>query len=340
MSKLYKLAWALIGYQIFFLYGCGDKSDKNSERSLEVNQSSNSYDQLSPENNLNAIGISYYLDSDETLVLDDFFNQNSSDADSLSQVNDEADTSSANSNEELVIDLGNTTTSEQNPSSGQEGSDTADSVSEPGNEESATGEPSSQTDESSSQTVVETGSGQDTQTVTESDAQDSSANTSENTPESSDETENNDEEPNGEEIVSDPFALACAEMINVSSHTVVSGNQNEVNVEDVNGVYFKITGNKNKVIIDIKPEKVLSGLCFFLAGNQPSLSIDIKSSLPTVSFIVRGNKARVDLNIHELANIGEIKWDAKGNQSSLNIVGDGAYTCPVGNKHSSVRCEQ
>lgn len=74
----------------------------------------------------------------------------------------------------------------------------------------------------------------------------------------------------------------------------------------------------------------LFGICFFLAGREPTAKVAIQGfKLGQFGFITRGKGATGEIDIAADASVGNFLLDIGRNGGGLTISGEGEFTCPT-----------
>lgn len=123
----------------------------------------------------------------------------------------------------------------------------------------------------------------------------------------------------------------CARRLGVavSDIDVVGANFNQ-KIKSGRVVFVKLDGNQSKVTVDIEAENEqveLKGFCAVLAGNQPHLDLKIKSKVKSFVYIGTGNQSEAALVVEEAGNLMGGHIDLSGNQSKVDISGNGKCGC-------------
>ncbi|MBF0443655.1 MAG: hypothetical protein HQK54_17240 [Oligoflexales bacterium] len=141
---------------------------------------------------------------------------------------------------------------------------------------------------------------------------------------------------------------SCAEFLGIETSRVkVAGSKKVENFTAQDGLFMKITGNRNKVSIKVEGingGKDVKGICIFIAGNKNTVSLDLKANLGKLYYIARGNQSVGTVEVQSGSKFAGGQFDMAGNQGKVTIKGAGEFSCDVqkqirGND-SQVICEK
>jgi hypothetical protein len=98
-------------------------------------------------------------------------------------------------------------------------------------------------------------------------------------------------------------------------------------VEDV--IAVKVTGNHNQVTITTKgaADKVIKGICVFIAGDLNKITIDVKSPVGYIYYKGRGNQSEGNIQVAKEGKVDRTYFDLAGNQAAVRFSGEGEYNC-------------
>lgn len=132
----------------------------------------------------------------------------------------------------------------------------------------------------------------------------------------------------------------CASKLGISSDRLHIAGSSKLESMSINkGLVAKVTGNQNRLNLNISGEGKIPGVCVFLAGNKNELHLKTQLSLANILLISRGNQSKAYIQVEKGSSVDSINWDARGNQASLSIQGEGDYPCPVSGFQGQLSCE-
>ena len=113
---------------------------------------------------------------------------------------------------------------------------------------------------------------------------------------------------------------------------VVAGHGGTISVTADKSVVYKLAGSDNalSVIVKSAADAPLSGLCFILSGNQTKLDVTVESEVQKLYFSGSGNMSQGAIHVTKGGAISQgLVVRMSGNNSSLVLDGEGAFSCPT-----------
>jgi hypothetical protein len=133
-------------------------------------------------------------------------------------------------------------------------------------------------------------------------------------------------------------AKACAPALRNlgKSMTVISVHESNsaISISPNSVIALKITGDRNKVVLDLDQETPLLGVCFFLAGHENELQFSTASSVKALAIVETGDQAKAQIVLTG-GSSESLSVDLRGNHPTLSIQGVSAELCDIARPRST-----